>query len=1058
MPPLPTPAYRLDLWTAPAPAGGTRVGILVEPGTVPAAVHVQRARFLESGRSALTCDVLPDWPHVAALAPQAGILRLTRFVPTGPDAFTSVVEEWRITKRVRVVRGGVGLYAVTAVPLEDDLLDCDQFRETTGGGLAVHRFGATERTPAEVLTDLRTRLHALGYTWIDVGTVTPTAKVTFALERTATPRAIITALIEALAAIGVDAEFQCPLASDLSEYRLELVTRVAGSLPPLVVSTAAEAFDLQAEEDALEQANVLVPFTPDGGDLRELQLEIAAIDAGTGWVTLQGIGGIPAQVIAADDQWNGHRLFRELTGRSFAITDTTLAPPRVRIATADLASGLAVGERVSFRASEDQAGTRRAFGTPARYSPFEVQSTLTGPPRIRTDDLYDASAVIAAADQYRDWTAERSTLVAALPTGAFNAVTGVLDLGSAPSAAPQAGDWVWFPQGLDFPPGTVQAYNGTTHELTLVPRYPGTQFAAGSAALAGARCYRPVGTPMWITASLVANSELTVDAFTGGTPAAGDVLEVRQAHQGVRVVEVADPVAVAATRRKVASLDVACTGATNRVPNADLAAWAGGSGDPPDGWSIGSVVGTVTRARVTDALLTRYGGKAWSLDFAAGASAEVYSPRIPIHPVPGMQQVAAALALKCTRFTGSVPLHVTLYRVAADGTRTAIGDPVTLYPLDTTVSAADEFKAAPDQWYDAVLTDKLLEDWTDESLQLGLRRPAGGSNPACTVVLDLAMLVQRAGLPTAEDGGVRYVVGSDALPMLVAANLALQDRARPLVRFDGRLLDLFRLDGAHYAAWELVLGRDVQLTLAPLAETRTVRLLGVTERLEDPRSVQVTLDRVRPDVGRLMARRLRPPAPTPAPVTEATRPKQRATLTVKAMYDDDTYTIQWSGGPTVELAINGGAPAAPPASPITVARSASTGANKVYVFTARSEIPGDEKTVTVIVERKPAAPPAATPAITGVSVTNAITPCDGGGGFDLGISVSNMPGTETYTWSAQVLSGWALGQTSDGGSGVAPGSFPVAVSLDLCSGAQVAIHVETTIGGETYDYDTVVTL
>lgn len=1045
MPRLPTPAYRLDVWTDVAAAGGTRVAFLVDAGGR-AVSSVQRTRFLEMGRSSLTFNVAPDFHALAAMVPEAAVIRLTRFVPTGPDTHTEAIEEWRVVQRRRSVRRSVGPYQIRCVPIEELLLDAHLHRQVLSGGTALWRYGATDRTPADVLADVAADLTLAGYGWIVVGTVTPTALVTIALEENATPRAIISALIDALTAQGVDAEFQCTLAPDLSEYRLELVTRVAGSMAALPASTDGNAPELDFDEDAIEQVTVVIPKTPDRIDLREWQFEVASVDGATGWITIQAIGGAAAQLVAVDDQFNGKYLHRELTGRNFLITGTSLSPLRIRIAVGDLASGLAAGERLSLRATEDLAGTRRAFGTPDRWSPAEVQSTLTGPPRINVDDLYGAGTFVTAANQYRDWVARRSSLVAALPSGDFDHLTGILDLGSAPGTAPQVDDWVWFDNGVEFVPGTVTNYNAGTNQITLVPRYAGTLFTMSRAGITTARCYRPVSTPMWITASgTTGDGQLTVDAFTGGTPAAGDVLEITQHCQGTRLVELEDPGAVALTRRKLGTVEAECTGATNRLTNADMAAWAGASGDPPDDWSIGSIVGTVTRSRSTDPLTTRYGGKSWKLEFGAGASAEVFTPLAPVQPVPGMAQVAAAVALQFTHFTGSVPIIVTLYRVDAAGVGIAIGDPLRVYPLDTTVSAAEDFKAALNAWYDAVLTNNDISTWVDEQLQLGIERPAGAANPPCTVYVDIAMLVQREGLPQHPEGGVRYVVGSDATPLAVLANLTLQDRAAALVSFAGRMLDVFRLDAAHYAPWELVLGRDVALSIPPLALTRTVRLLGLSEDLDAPASVQVTLDRVRPDVGRMMAARLKPKPPAPAPVDRTTQPPAPPSLTVRETSDFDNWYISYQGSPQVTLRIDGGPETPAPASPILVPRAIYGGASKLYELFARSQVPGVEPAkAKVIVEPQPYVDPA-TPILTGVTVTPTFAPGDGGGEFDLNISVANEPPGTTYSYSAVVIpdSGNSLSGGGASASGIALGSFPLSTitGCAMADGDQLQVTV-----------------
>lgn len=1061
MPPLPTPAFRLDIWTAPAAAGGTRSAFLVDAGGR-AAFDVELTRSIEPGRPQLTFQVAPDYHAVSALKPQQAIVRLTDYVSTGPDSYVERPQEFRVTNRRPVVRRGVGAYQITCVPLEQDLWELDLYREITDGGFAVWRYGATERTPAQILDDVAARCAAIGVSWIVVGTVTPTTPISINLEGTATLRAIVDAVLAALAAKGVAAEFQFTAAGDLSEYRLELVSAIAAAMPALVASTDANAPYLDYDEDSSEQVTTAIPFGAGGIDLRELQLEIASVDAGTGWLTVRAVGGSAALVIAVDDQFNGRRLFRESTGKSFAITDTSASPMRVRVATTDLASGLAAGERVSFRETEDNAGERRGFATAAKYSPAEVVSTLTGPPRIRTRDLADAGNFLDAANEYRDWSLERSSLVATLPTGDFDHVTGVFDMASAPAATPAADDWLWFPLGGVYVPATVVSYNAGTYALTLTPRYRGQQFTTSQTGITGVKCYRPVGTPMWVQASLTANNEFTVDAFTGGTPAATDVCELIQRCQGTRLVELTDPAATTLARRKVGTVEVpTCSGATNRVRNGDLSSWAGGSGDPPDSCSIGSIVGTVTRSRVTGPTETRYGGKAWQLAFVAGASAEVYCDVTPIHPVPGAEQVTAAVALKVTKFSGNIPLVITLYQVTAGGARTALGEPIRIYPLDTTVQVDAALKPALDAWYDAVVTNQSVAGLGAAQLQIGVARPAGVSNPACTVIVDAFGILHREGWPQASEGGVQWLFNCDATAMLVAGNEVLLDRAYPLIRCKGTLLDVFAIDAVAYAPFELVPGRYVSLQIPPLVLTRVVRLMTVVERKDVVQAPTVELERVRYDVARRIAAQL---APAPAdPDAVPPLPRVPSWLSIDHWFDDLNYYIFVDAGPHATYSVDGGAsfldlPADAATTALEVKRSSSTGFDKAYLFRATSGIPGDVKEQSVLVLKKPYIPPAE-PQITAVGVTSTITPCDGGGSFDLGYTAANMPGTETIDWTVEVLSGSGGGGTIDSGTGIAPGAFPVAVSVGLCPGAEVRITIVANDGGdEIASYQTTVTL
>lgn len=1052
MPPLPSPPFRIDLWTAPAPAGGTRVAFLVDPGGR-AARNVVRTRHVQPGRSELSYEVAPDYSALAELAPQARIVRLTRFVPTAPDAYAEVIEEYRILRRQRVVRDAVGVYGIGCVPLEEDLLDMDLFRTVGSGGLASWRYGAVDRTPAEILQDLVDRAVDVGIAWVAVGTVTPSTPVTIDLPKP-TLRAIIDATIAALAAKGVVCEFQLRLASDLSSYLLELVTQVGGSLAPLVVTTGQNAIELGYDEDALEQVTKVIPFGVSEIDLREFQFASGPVNGGTGDIDVLAIDGTTPVIVAFDDQFTGKRLFRELTGRSFAITGCTASPQRIRIAVADLASGIAAGERFSFRDTEDNAGTRRFVTQLAGEVPVQVASTLTAPNRIRTTTHTGLGAGnwLGAANHLRDWTAERSQFVEELDGGTLNEAAGTFVLDSSPVATPTVGDWILF-HAFAFATGdffyaspiTVLGWTGGTRTISFTRRYPHAQLGLPSSLiLAGAYLYRPVGTPMTILGSAVPNNELTVDALPGPAFAATDVLEIWQRCQGTRLVELVDPAGLAAGRAKVGQVDVPdCSGATNRVVNGEL---VGASADP-DGFTVANVVGTVIRTRITAAEYTRYGGRSWRIDFAAGASADLRSPLIPIHCVPGAETVAAAVAMLFTRHAGPVPLVVTLYAVSPSGVRTALKDPVRVYPPDTTVKVDAAFKAAIEQWYDAKLTDRRIDTLRDEVLQLEVSRPSGATNPPCTVYLDAFQLLQREGLVQSLDGGVQYEFGSRAVRMVAAGNDVLLERSRPLVRYRARLLA---------APGDATIGRTIALRVPPMALSATLRLVSTREELdrlftvsaaEFYGEVEAEFERYRPDVARLLAQdtlRLLPPAP---PIHAPTSAPPWLDVSVHA-YDANTDLVVWAGGPTVTLRIDGGIAAAPPTSPITVPKHPSTGAAKDYLFTASNGIPAEDAHQRVLVQAK-AYVPAGTPSITAVSPTIMAAPGDGGGSFDLAITVANMPGTETYEGLAEVVAGNPISTGFYPFTGKVIGDFPL-LAITGCAmapGAQLQVRVDAVVAG-----------
>ena len=182
-------------------------------------------------------------------------------------------------------------------------------------------------------------------------------------------------------------------------------------------------------------------------------------------------------------------------------------------------------------------------------------------------------------------------------------------------------------------------------------------------------------------------------------------------------------------------------------------------------------------------------------------------------------------------------------------------------------------------------------------------------------------------------------------------------------------------------------------------------------------------------------------APSNIPPVVQRPPVPSASLDVNTTSTDAVVEIAWSGGltDTVTLSIDGGAYAAPPASPIVVGRASyDGGVDSVYNFLSVGLL-GDQKTASVVVPRQ--LPFVSNPPV--LTLTSIVQ--DSSTEFTVSWTVANMPVGVTYTVDAVVFGGSGGGVVSGltstsyqytGGSGLGPGTF-VQATVTALSGASV---------------------
>lgn len=530
--------------------------------------------------------------------------------------------------------------------------------------------------------------------------------------------------------------------------------------------------------------------------------------------------------------------------------------------------------------------------------------------------------------------------------------------------------------------------------------------------------------------------------FVASTAAysAGEWVRVREATgaNGARLTSLTNPVAAALPSAGGLG-DIAefldrpeVRGDCNLVPNPWHRDWANSS-NPADGWTESA--GTpANRTRARETTLIRESPYTFRITTTGSTTLYVETPDIPVWAISGRRHFAA-LWFYVDAVPAATDSAVIIDLYTSGGTkivelgRWLRGDTPSI-----------------DQW---LRLEPAVVDLSAVTGKVRIRLTLGTATTS-TAASGWNIVISNALLAEAEIP-VEDIEYSGGTRLWQEANRRLQDASAALRGDELKVADLEADDPDVFASLLVTAGQDVELTDDVLGEVSQHRVLEYRPDYLHPLASALRVGSRAPSA----MRDLTPPGITPAPPGAATP----ASLSLVVTHDDDNYYIAWSGGPIVQLSVDGrNSFAAPPPSPITVERPAATGFTRFYLFVAESPEDGSRVEQLVVIERKPLTG-TGSPTILGVSISSTYTPCDGGGDFDLALSVADMPGTETYDWTAKVFSGWAVTQTQDSDTGVAPGSFPVTPSLDLCSGARVLITVIARVGGvEIASYQTTETI
>lgn len=326
---------RLEVWSNLACAGGARLVVVRDATSIIASVKLV-------GISQLTV-VLPLTSAAMASIAEGKVFRV--------DESDTSFDEWRISDVEQDTT--TGLATITAMPIEQELGTRGEVVKLVDGlGITYHNIDVVGLTPTQIITNYLTpALTAAGISWASIGTITPTwpVDVTIAWD---TPLAVLTRL-----ATLTTMEFQLRR-NGTTGYLIDLIAAVGSSAPVADVRYRKNlAPGVKQVRTSQSQMTRCYPrgAEVDGvhGTMARARWKVTNI-AGSVITLADFVGGDGP--IAFDGQLAGangtvQAYLRTIGGTLTQVTASSKSAQTVTVASA---TGIAVGDRVQFRA--DSAG------------------------------------------------------------------------------------------------------------------------------------------------------------------------------------------------------------------------------------------------------------------------------------------------------------------------------------------------------------------------------------------------------------------------------------------------------------------------------------------------------------------------------------------------------------------------------------------------------------------------------------------------------------------------------------------------------------------------------
>jgi hypothetical protein len=335
------------------------------------------------------------------------------------------------------------------------------------------------------------------------------------------------------------------------------------------------------------------------------------------------------------------------------------------------------------------------------------------------------------------------------------------------------------------------------------------------------------------TRTLISDSSVDDQTVTVADDSAftvGDRVRIRADSAGTKLLSLDDPAEVA-THGVIAGTisrpDLPET--VNIMLNADQSIWTGASSDPADGWAA---VGTPTLTRTTTAAHVQIG--TYSCRVQTNADGEGYAgPNTDVVLTASDPYVSGFLSFKLV--SGKVRVEL----VATDGV---------------------------DSWtFPDGVAQKAFATAAGVFVQVGVAGidllAAGVTSVRMRVVQDgpgTAEMYVDAGQVTESPGQLPLVIGAGPTQLWQAVNAELAIAAPTRVRYEGAVLDFYRLAPTVYPYHKLIRGALHTVDDAELGIVEGVRLLEVREWLHEPARTTAVFSSLASDLRSLRERLARP--------------------------------------------------------------------------------------------------------------------------------------------------------------------------------------------------------
>lgn len=799
----------------------------------------------------------------------------------------AIFDEYKIIERA--VDDENGLWAITASPFRlTDLAGAGLVSRKDSDGVVVYDFEVLGLTPTEIVTNwVLPALAAVGYSWISIGNITPTARMdmTFAWD---TPLSVLLRVASATTS-------ELDIRKSGSGYVIDILPKINSSAQQADIRIDKNLVNITRTESSIEQATRIFPkgSVQDelAGTMARARWQVSAVAARTtnsltfandianaAWSKTATMGAV-LNAVGIDGRANGATTLTDVDGAVFQSASRVIAIandnathtvsiyftkdsnqsrfPQVKLiltgGTTQVQRAVAINTATGATSLHNTSGTgtfRTIDGAtihPLLANWWILEITATNNTSGNTSaqvQIYPAAGTVLGADN-------------AAATGSTIVGLAQLELNAS----------------VFGPPIITGAAAITSNDITLFDAAGGVGPIGFDNQLLFSYLRRADGSLVQVIGSNAATEIVTVAGNTG--IAAGDLIEFRADSAGGDLTYLENPSAVMAYGIKSAIREVSDVPATNNlIKNPVMRTWPG---TLPTNWTA---VNAPTTAKQTAAPFTALGGASIKVTSTADGQG-VVSDAVSIFPTATNPYVSGFA--KVWVASGNVRVEL----------------------LFTTPTGTKIFPALPD-----VASATVLGQWLDLGESGYDANAVAATAVAIRVVQHSAaasVFYVDAAQVTSTGTQQPFFEGSGATRLWQEANSALVDGSTPVASYTVPLVDLEAYDPVTWSESALIIGANARIVDPRLSIDIVTRIVGIERDYINPENISVTLSNKPEDLTDILATVSRPerePGASDPPLTNPQQPKLSASfdingqLIINSAGDNDVTSqkIAWATG------------------------------------------------------------------------------------------------------------------------------------------------------------------